>query len=157
MDLSSIDISTILGAISGLFGGTSILTFFLYRKTEKRMRTAELKTKEVEAESSKYLMYEERLNHANETLVKQSETISTLNTALDDKTARIRQLTDDLYTSEKESNRLNDKLIEATETIGKLNLRVDKLSRWKCHKSSCDIREPESPTIKGKTFEEDNA
>lgn len=157
MDFSNIDISTILGVISGLFGGTSLISFILYRKTEKRMKNAELKTKEVEAESAKFLMYEERLNHANETLVKQSETISTLNSALDDKTSRIRQISDELYASEKRTNDLNDKLVEATETIGKLNLQVDKLKRWKCHKSTCEIREPESPTIKGKTFEEDNA
>ena len=160
--LTGIDIDTILSLLSGLFGGTSILTFLMYRKTNERLKLAEVKQKETDADSSRFLMYEERLSHCNETVEKhnetishQSETIATLNGALDDKTARIRKISDELYESEKRINDLNDKLIEKTEEIGRLEVTITKLRSWRCEKSDCDGRIPPSRAIVGKSFAQD--
>lgn len=149
--------------INAVLGCTTLLGFICYYSANKRLKNTEVSKAETEVTAARFEVYEQRLEHCNETVEKhnetiahQSETIANLNRALDDKTARIRQLTDDLYQSEREKNDLNDKLVKATETIGKLELRIDKLTRWKCHKSSCTNREPESPTIRGKVFEDDN-
>lgn len=162
MDFLNFDINGLWGILSGLFGGTSILGFFLYRKTEKRLKDAEVKQKETEAESGLFAMYEERLTHANQTIEEhnrtiahQSETIAVLNSALDDKTARIRKISDELYDSEREKNSLNAELIEKTEKIGQLEVIIAKLRNWRCEKSDCDGRIPPSRSIKGKQFNED--
>lgn len=149
--------------INAVLGCTTLLGFICYYSANKRLKNSEVSKAETEVTAARFEVYEQRLEHCNDTVEKhnetiahQSETIANLNRALDDKTTRIRQISDDLYQSEREKNDLNDKLVKATETIGKLNLRIDKLTRWKCHRGSCDHREPESPTIKNKSFEDDN-
>ena len=149
--------------IEVVLGGASLVSLLMYRKANKRIKTNEANKSDVDVTAAKYELYEQRLEHANQTIeahnstiLAQGQTINDLNKALDNKTERIRELTDKLWESERESNHLNVKLVEATETIGKQNLRIDKLTRWKCHKSSCMNREPESPTIKGRNFEDDN-
>lgn len=162
MDLHTFNLDTILSLLSGLFGGTSLLGYFAYRKVNARLKDAEVKQKETEAQSGVFAMYEERLTHANQTIeghnqtiAHQSETIATLNDALDSKTSRIRQLTDELYDSERKINDLNDKLIAKTEEVGKLEVIVTKLRSWRCEKNDCEHRIPPSKVIKGKTFEDD--
>lgn len=149
--------------IEVILGGTSLVGILLYYKANRRIKNNEANKSDVDVTAAKYELYEQRLEHANQTIeahnstiLAQGQTINDLNKALDNKTERIRDLTDKLWESERESNHLNVKLVEATETIGKLNLRIDKLTRWKCHRGSCDHREPESPTIKNKSFEDDN-
>lgn len=149
--------------IEVVLGGTSLVSILLYYGANKRIKQNEANKSDVDVTAAKYELYEQRLEHANQTIeahnstiLAQGQTINDLNKALDNKTERIRELTDKLWESERESNHLNVKLVEATETIGKQNLRIDKLTRWKCHKSSCMNREPESPTIKGRNFEDDN-
>lgn len=161
MDFFSFDINGLWGILSGLFGGTSIISFFLYRKTEKRLKDAEVRQKETEAEGGRFLMYEERLTHANSviedhntTIAHQSQTIATLNDALDNKTQRIRELTDKLWESERESNQLNDKLVEKTERIGHLELQLAKYRDWHCRVADCPHRLPPNHKLKGKVFEE---
>ena len=155
-------IDVILGLLSGLLGCTTIVSYILYRGSEKRIKTAEAELKETEADRARYEMYEERLKHSNEiielhngTIQHQSETIATLNEALDSKTARIRQLTDDMYVSERKINDINDELLQATETIGKQELTIAKLRLWRCDNADCAHRVPPSPTIKGHKFDED--
>ena len=139
------------------------MSLLMYRKANKRIKMNEANKSDVEVTAARYELYEQRLEHANQTieahnatLLSQGQTINDLNKALDSKTTRIRELTDKLWESERTANHLNTQLVEATEKIGKLELRIDKLTRWKCHKSSCTNREPESPTIKGRNFEDDN-
>lgn len=138
------------------------MTFILYRKTNKRLKEAEVRQRETEAQSGVFAMYEERLTHANQTIeahnqtiAHQSETIATLNDALDGKTERIRKISDELYDSERKINDLNDKLVERTEEVGKLEVIVTKLRSWRCEKNDCEHRIPPSKVIKGKTFDED--
>lgn len=157
MEIISIIINAVLGC-------TTLLGFICYYSANKRLKNSEASKAETEVTAARFEVYEQRLEHCNETVEKhndtiahQSETIADLNKALDDKTARIRQITDDLYQSERESNALNAKLVEATEKIGQLNLRIDKLTRWKCHDSNCPNRRPESPTIKNKDFNDPDA
>lgn len=150
--------------VNAVLGCTTLLGFVCYYSANKKLKNTEVTKAETEVTAAKFEVYEQRLEHCNETVEKhnetiahQSETIANLNKALDDKTARIRQITDDLYQSERESNALNAKLVEATEKIGKLNLRIDKLTRWKCHDSNCPNRRPESPTIRNKNFNDEDA
>ncbi len=146
--------------IMGLFGGGGIVGVFAYKKLEKRLKEAEVKTKELEVEDRKFDLYEERLKHTNEiieahnqTMLQQGQTISDLNKALDDKTLRIRTISDELYISEQEKNRLNAELVEKTALIGKLQLCVEKYQLWKCENADCENRIPPNPQLRGKSFE----
>lgn len=150
--------------IEVVLGGTSLISILLYYGANKRIKQNEANKSDVDVTAARYELYEQRLEHANSvieqhnsTILAQGETITSLNRALDDKTARIRKISDDLYQSEREKNTLNDKLVETTEKIGKLELRIDKLTRWKCHDSNCPNRRPESPTIKNKNFNDEDA
>lgn len=148
--------------IEVVLGGTSLISLIAYWKANRRIKDNEANKSDVEVTAARFELYEQRLEHCNQavenhnnTILSQGETISTLNKALDDKTARIRQLTDDLYTSEKESNRLNDRLVEATEKIGKLELSLMKYKDWHCQVADCPHRLPPNPKLKGRTFNDD--
>lgn len=157
------DIEIIRIGVEAVLGCTTLLSFILYRRQTKRLKDVEVLKAEIEADGDRYEMYEERLNHCNqtveqhnETIIHQSETIANLNSALDDKTARIRELTDKLWESEKKSNELNDKLIEKTERIGQLELMCQKYKDWHCRVAECTKRLPPNPTLKGRNFDDEN-
>ena len=147
--------------INAVLGCTTLLGFICYYSANKRLKNTEVSKAETEVTAARFEVYEQRLEHCNETVEKhnetishQSETIANLNRALDDKTARIRQLTDDLYQSEREKNDLNDKLVKATETIGKLELKLAKYKDWHCRVADCPHRLPPNPKLNGRTFDE---
>ncbi len=148
--------------VNAVLGCTTLLGFVLYYRQTKRMKNAEALTAEVEADQHQFDLYKAQLDHCsesveqhNQTIIHQSETICTLNNALDDKTARIRELTDKLWESEKESNELNVQLIEKTERIGKLELMVAKFKDWHCRVADCPHRLPPNPKLKGRNFDDD--
>lgn len=156
------DIEIIRIAVEAFLGGTSLVSFILYRRQTKRMKDAEALNAEIEADQHQFDLYKAQLEHCsesveqhNETIKHQSETICTLNEALDGKTARIRELTDKLWQSEQESNERNAQIIEKTERIGQLELQCQKYKDWHCRVASCPNRLPPNPTLKGRKFEDE--
>lgn len=153
------DITSIICAILGC---TSIISFILYRKAEKRIKNAEALTAEVEADQHQFDLYKAQLEHCSEsveqhnlTIQHQSETITKLNDEITDKTTRIRQLTDALYNSEREINKVNDQLVEKTERIGQLELLCQRYKEWHCRVAECQHRLPPNPKLKGRNFEDE--
>lgn len=158
-------IDLILRYITPLLAGGTLLTWFLYRKAEKRIKQAEASKSEAEASKS---AAEAKLAHANvkiaeiETKDKEREyndhrfddlhdTIRTMNSHLKevvasevekdntitDKTRRIREKDDEIAA-------LNRQLLEKEATIGKLKLFIHWLSMWQCR------REHGKPTCIGR-------
>lgn len=142
-------ISTMLGA-----GGVGTL---LNRKLNKRMAKAQAMTSEWELYEKQIDDLQETVTHLNTTEKNHAERIHTLNKALDDKTDRIRKLTDQMYESERCLNVANSKITQLTAKIGDLELQLEKYKNWHCRKSDCEFRLPPSPGIKGKSWEEHEA
>lgn len=160
--------SIIISIVGSILTCSTVVTYVLYRKAEKRIKNADAATAEANADKAqlsvaeaKYELYEKRLAHCNEiieqhntTLQHQSETIANLNKALDDKTVRIRELTDELYQSEVEQNQLNTKLVDVTRENGDLRERIAKLAQWRCLRADCDNGIPPRHRLRGQTFDD---
>lgn len=87
--------------VGGLLSCTTLLGYLLYRRASKRIKNAEADKAEAEAAKAGFEVYEQRisemhasLNICNATIKEQGQLIRDLNRALDDKTQRIRSLTD---------------------------------------------------------------
>lgn len=150
----------LIALISAVLGSSTIVGFILYRKALRRMKLAEASKSEAEAELAHWERYEKQLNHASasiEVLHKQIEAdaqrISRLNQALDDKTDRIRHLTDTLIESEQNINTANAKIVKLTEERDRERMLKELYKSWNCHKDCAD-REPPNERIKGKTFKQ---
>lgn len=110
--------------------------------------------------------YEARIGALHESMQKSNaiesehlERISNLNHALDDKTDRIRSLTDKLYESEQEVNRVNCLLADAQSAVatlerqlGETKVMTEHYKAWHCRNAECDHRMPPNPTLKGLTY-----
>lgn len=156
--------------ISTILGCSTIMGFILYRKESKRLKKAEVEKAETEVDTVKFAQYKERIDHLHEvakinnvTITDQSRTISMLNRALDDKTLRIRELTDKFEDSEHTVNRVNlqldeskERIIELTNLLAKAELDKERYRNWHCRKSDCGDRLPPNPTLKGKKWNGDS-
>lgn len=74
--------------------------------------------------------------------VENAKRISELNHALNDKTDRIRKLSDDVYDSQQELNRANERIIGLTKALEEERRRHDRLKLIRCHRFDCDNRLP---------------
>lgn len=156
--------------ISTLLGCSTVMGFFLYHKESKRLKIAEADKAEAEVDTVKFAQFKERIDHLHEvakinnsTITDQSRTISMLNRALDDKTGRIRELTDRCENSEHTVNRVNiqldeakERIIELTEKLANAELEKERYRNWHCRKSDCEHRLPPNPTLKGKEWNADS-
>lgn len=145
-------LNIVQGLCGALLGSGAGLLF--YRQTKKKMQT-EADTMEWELEEKRIKELHEAVSIANATQSEHLKRISELNHALDDKTDRIRELTDKLYASEQEVNRLNGAVIELTRESGRKDLLVEKFKSWHCRKGECAERMPPNEKLRGKVFEED--
>lgn len=149
--------------IEVVLGGTSLVSILLYYGANKRIKQNEANKSDVDVTAARYELYEQRLEHCNSvveqhnaTLLSQSEMITALNDMVNNKTTRIRELTDALFESERETNVVNAKLVDATSKIGELELSLAKYKDWHCRVADCPRRLPPNPKIKGRTFKDDN-
>lgn len=104
----------------------------------------------------------EKVNNA--TILEQGNTIASLNHALDDKTLRIRELTNKLWEAERETNRVNDLLNAANERIVRLTeerdqerLHKEYYKRWRCEWPDCHDprgRKPPNKNLDMESFED---
>ena len=147
------------GLCGALLGSGVGLLF--YRQSRKKaqadadLRMAEANTKEWELEEKRIKELHEAVSIANATQNEHLKRISDLNHALDDKTDRIRSLTDRLYESEQEVNRLNGTVIALTRDGGRKDLLIEKYKLWHCRKAECAHRMPPNDKLRGKVFEEE--
>lgn len=154
MDLNSL--IGILGSALGIGGGLGWL--FNWKSNRKVAKMT--------AEKAMIDNYEARITALHESMQKSNaiesehlERISELNHALDDKTDRIRSLTDKLYESEQEVNRVNGLLAAAQSLVatlerqlGEAKVMTEHYRAWHCRNAECDHRMPPNPTLKGLTY-----
>lgn len=142
----------ILSIISGLgTTGVAVLGYWLKRVTNKRLAIAEADKAEADVNKEEWNLEKERLAETHETLMtlngiirSQGETVANLNKALDEKTQRIRDLTDANIIAEHEINRVNMLLVDAQAEIGdlkaeigELKLRQEHYREWRCYRHDC--------------------
>lgn len=139
----------LLQVIGGIMTGGGIVAF---TKSGRAKAWAEAMKAMTEA-------YEERIkslhtiNDAhNSNELKMTERIAQLDRTIDDKTAQIRNLTEQAFKSEQEVNRVQDLLNEAKDRITQLTEerdqeRADKeyYKNWRCIKSVCNDPEGRRP------------
>ena len=152
----------VLSILSAVLGCSALVSYILYRNAEKRIKNAEAEKAETSSDDARFDMYEKRLQHCNEiielhnaTILNQGETVKKLTSEVDDKTMRIRQLSDQLLESEMETNRVNNVLVDATQQIGQLELQCHRYELWHCRVADCPHRVPPRPELKSQVFKED--
>ena len=151
----------VLGILSAVLGCSALVSYILYRNAEKRIKNAEAEKAETSSDDARFDMYEKRLQHCNEiielhntTILNQGETVKKLTSEVNDKTMRIRKLSDQLLESEMETNRVNAELVKATQQVGQLRLQCHRYELWHCRVADCPHRVPPRPELKGQVFEE---
>lgn len=146
-----------------VFGGTSVVGTILsiiWWKQTKRLKEAEVKQKEAEADEAEVSRLLNQIDHEQvtiENLIKlndsHSERLSVLNAAVDKHIDRNRELSDRLYKSETELNRLNERIIALTEERDNERSMKEHYKMWHCRKSGCEERIPPNEKLKGLKYE----
>lgn len=154
---------TLYQILTFVFGGTSvvgtILSIIWWRQT-KRLKEAEVKQKEAEADEAEVSRLLAQIDHEQvtiENLIKlnnsHSERLSVLNATVDKHIDRNRELSDRLYQSETEQNRLNERIIALTEECNNERSMKEHYKMWHCRKSGCEDRIPPNDKLKGLKYE----
>lgn len=133
------------GTLATLFGG-----FSMYSRMKSKTEAIKALTDSYEA---RLAFANEVINIKNATIKEQGGMIATLNTALDEKTARIRTLTD----KEWETGRKLSASLEAYAALekqnGDLRVLVEHYKGWHCRNSDCPNRVPPNPQLIGRKYE----
>lgn len=146
-----------------VFGGTSVVGTILsiiWWKQTKRLKEAEVKQKEAEADEAEVSRLLNQIDHEQvtiENLIKlnnsHSERLSVLNATVDKHIDRNHELSDRLYKSETELNRANERIIKLTEEGDWERIQKDFYKGWHCRKGDCDLRMPPNEKLKGLKYE----
>lgn len=107
----------------GVFGDILAHIFLPYRRKEDRAKAVHSEADAITTLNSVAAMLAER--------------VKSQNGIIDDKTDRIRELTDLLNQSEREKDDLNAKLVKKTEENAKLRVQVEHYKMWVCKRSDC--------------------
>ena len=155
----------IIIAIVGMGGGAGIVTLvrWLLSRHYRRELKAGADLKEAEANHREWELEKQRIEELmevvktlNDLLKTQADRIAAQNAALDDKTDRIRELTDRADKAEQLANRLNAQIIRLTEELGDERLLREHYERWHCQWPDCQDprgRKPPRPELEGLTYE----
>lgn len=154
---------TLYQILTFVFGGTSVVGTVLsiiWWKQTKRLKEAEVKQKEAEADEAEVSRLLAQIDHEQvtiENLIKlnnsHSERLSVLNATVDKHIDRNRELSDRLYQSETEQNRLNERIIALTEECNNERSMKEHYKMWHCRKSGCEDRIPPNDKLKGLKYE----
>ena len=142
-----------------VFGGTSVVGTILsiiWWKQTKRLKEAEVKQKEAEADEAEVSRLLAQIDHEQvtiENLIKlnnsHSERLSVLNATVDKHIDRNRELSDRLYQSETDKNHMNERIIKLTEERDEAQRQADYDRMWRCERTDCqDPRGPRPPREK---------
>ena len=143
----------------------TVLSLVWWNQT-KRLKEAEVKAKEAEAEKSQndaddaeVARLHREIDHMqviinNLTDLDKTHThrMSELNAAIDKHIDRNRELSDRAYNSETEINRLNERIIKLTEERDDAAREADYYKMWRCERSDCQDprgRQPPNDKLKG--------
>lgn len=153
-----LDIIQLIQTLGGLVSGFG---FGMFTKSGRVKAQADAYKAMAEAYEYRLDSVHQTVDALNRTIAEQGATISSLNHSLDDKTSRIRELTDKLWDAEHEVNRVNDTLTAEQERTASLereiaDLRVElvKFKAWHCRNAECPNRIPPNPALKGQKYEE---
>lgn len=154
---------TLYQILTFVFGGTSVVgtaLSIIWWKQTKRLKEAEVKQKEAEADEAEVSRLLTQIDHEQvtiENLIKlnnsHSERLSVLNAAVDKHIDRNRELSDRVYKSETELNRLNERIIILTEERDNERSMKEHYKMWHCRKSGCEERIPPNEKLKGLKYE----
>lgn len=154
---------TLYQILTFVFGGTSVVgtaLSIIWWKQTKRLKEAEVKQKEAEADEAEVSRLLTQIDHEQvtiENLIKlnnsHSERLSVLNAAVDKHIDRNRELSDRVYKSETELNRLNERIIVLTEERDNERSMKEHYKMWHCRKSGCEERIPPNEKLKGLNYE----
>ncbi len=117
---------------------------------------AEANIKEWELEERRIKELMEVVRTLNGIVATQAERIAAQNAALDDKTDRIREVTDRADKAEQLINKLNARIIHLTEELGDERLLREHYERWHCQWPDCQDprgRKPPRPELEGLKYE----
>ena len=143
----------------------TVLSLVWWNQT-KRLKEAEVKAKEAEAEKSQndaddaeVARLHREIDHMqviinNLTDLDKTHTqrMSELNAAIDKHIDRNRELSDRAYNSETEINRQNERIIKLTEERDDAAREADYYKMWRCERSDCQDprgRQPPNDKLKG--------
>lgn len=154
---------TLYQILTFVFGGTSVvgtaLSIIWWRQT-KRLKEAEVKQKEAEADEAEVSRLLAQIDHEQvtiENLIKlnnsHSERLSVLNATVDKYIDRNRELSDRVYKSETELNRANERIIKLTEEKDAERSLKEHYKMWHCRKEGCTDRIPPNDKLKGLKYE----
>lgn len=139
-------IQTLGGIVSGLGLGMFTKSGRIKMQAEAHAKTVEAYEMQLKSQREGYedrlKLLTEAAKERNKIEVENAERISELNHALNDKTDRIRKLTDDVYDSQQELNRANERIIELTRDLEESIRKGDRLELIRCHRFDCDDRLP---------------
>lgn len=154
---------TLYQILTFVFGGTSVVgtaLSIIWWKQTKRLKEAEVKQKEAEADEAEVSRLLTQIDHEQvtiENLIKlnnsHSERLSVLNAAVDKHIDRNRELSDRVYKSETELNRLNERIIVLTEERDNERSMKEHYKMWHCRRSGCEERIPPNEKLKGSKYE----
>lgn len=153
-----------LALILGALGGFEFVKWLFNRKTEKRLKSIEIKQQEQDLDEKRITELHASIDKANELNDNLLKRISAANSAIDKHIDRNRELSDRLYHAEQEVNRVNDKLTEEQSKtadlerrLGIAQRRADHYREWKCEWADCKDprgRRPPNPKLKGRRYSE---
>lgn len=130
-------IQTFGGLVSGLGLG-------MFTKSGRVKSQADAYKAMADAYETRITALHQVTDNNNKTIIEQSETISKLNHALDDKTAYIREIVAKQMEAENEVNAVNKRLTREQERvaalieeIGELKLLVEYHKMWRCEWPDC--------------------
>lgn len=150
--MTDMDIVTIITSIGSLLAGGGIAALINLRSS-KRKATAEANIAEDDVQAHHWDNLDKRiddlhdaLNTANETTKYLQGRVNDLNHALDDKTDRIRELTNSLLEA-------HTTIVTLTEQRDAERMNKEHYRQWLCENSSCTKRIPPNPIISGLKYE----
>ena len=153
-----------LALILGALGGFEFVKWLFNRKTEKRLKSIEIKQQEQDLDEKRITELHASIDKANELNDNLLKRISAANLAIDKHIDRNRELSDRLYHAEQEVNRVNDKLTEEQSKtadlerrLGIAQRRADHYREWRCEWVDCKDprgRRPPNPKLKGRRYSE---
>lgn len=127
-----------------LFGGGSVVGFVLYYRANKRIKDAEVKKTETEADEAE----DHRFDNLLKLVDSLTQRLSDLNGTVDKHIGRNRELSDRLYKSETGLNRANERITELTAELGEANLLISYLEQWRCERTDCKDERGRKPPNK---------
>lgn len=148
-----------------LVGGGGVgLLFLRSRGREARAAAAkaeeEVRRKVQEGYEARIEELHKQINAANKDNTERTERIAKLNHEVDDKTDRIREITDKAIESERALNVANATIIRLTEERDEERRQKERYKEWHCRSNICqpgkpdpDGRRPPNPNIIGKQFQ----